>query len=62
MWILIAGGLMITLPALVVIFWLFGTDAMFPALASFALNMLPFVAAFLLLRKKHRDGDLDIGH
>lgn len=61
MWILIGGGLMITLPALVVIVALFGKDAMVPALASFAINMLPFIAAFFLLRKQARKG-MDLEH
>ena len=62
MWILIIGGLMITLPAVAVALFMFGKMGMVPALASFAINMLPFVAAFILLRKQAKNGDLDMDH
>ncbi len=62
MWILIAGGLMITLPALVVAVFMIGKVGMLPAIASFTINMLPFVAAYLLLRKQAKNGDIDLGH
>jgi hypothetical protein len=46
---LIAGG-MITLPAIIVIFWFFGRTAMVPALVSFGVNIIPFLVAGWLLR------------
>jgi hypothetical protein len=62
MWIMIVGGLMITLPAIVVVIAMFGTTAMIPALASFMINMLPFIAAFVLIRKKMKGGGIDLEH
>jgi hypothetical protein len=62
MWIVLVGGLMITLPAIIVIFALFGTQAMIPALASFCINMLPFIAAYFLMRKQAKEGNVDLGH
>ena len=48
--IMLLAGLMITLPAIVVAFYFFGRTAMFPALVSLAINMLPFIVAGLLMR------------
>lgn len=57
------AGIMITLPAIVIMFAFFGRSAMYPALASFGVNMLPFLAVMYLLRgrKGKEDGD-DFGH
>lgn len=49
------AGLMITFPALVVVFYFFGRTAMLPALASLTINLLPFLVAGLLLGKKGGD-------
>ena len=62
MWIILVGGLMITLPATVVILFSLGRVAMLPAAASLAINMIPFLAAWLLTRKAVKDGDVDLGH
>lgn len=51
------AGLMITLPAIVIMIAFFGRSAMFPALASFAVNMLPFFAIMYLLRNQKGGGD-----
>ena len=44
----------------------FGTlqmvEAMIPALVSFCINMLPFIAAYFLMRKQAKDGNVDLGH
>ncbi len=55
------AGLMITLPAIVIIIAFFGNTAMFPALASFGVNMLPFFAVMYLMRKRKGGGE-DLGH
>jgi len=46
------AAVLITLPAIVVAFFFFGTRMMLPALASLSVNSLPFVVAGYLLRKK----------
>lgn len=56
---MLIGGLLITFPALVVVVWFFGHDAMAPALASLALNSLPFLVAAWLLRDKGDDEGAD---
>lgn len=48
---LLAGG-MITLPAIIVIFFFFGRTMMIPAIVSLAINMLPFLVAGWLFRGK----------
>ncbi len=48
--ILLIAGLMITMPALAVIFLYFGTALMWGALASLFINFLPFAIAAYLLR------------
>lgn len=56
---LIAGG-MITFPAILLVFYFFGTTMMIPALASLAINSLPFlVAGWLLGNGKDEDGEAD---
>lgn len=62
MWIIIVGGLMITLPATAVMLFSFGTVRMFPALVSFLLNMLPFVVAWAMLRRSGGEGGADLEH
>jgi hypothetical protein len=44
-----------------VILFSFGRISLWPALASFTINMLPFLVAFLIMRRsgKHGGGDLD---
>ena len=54
--IMLLAGLMITLPAIVVVFFFFGQTMMIPALFSLALNLIPFVVAGLLMRG--RTGDI----
>jgi hypothetical protein len=55
---ILIAGLMITLPAIVIMIAFFGRAAMFPALASFGVNMLPFFAIMYLLRGR-KSNDLD---
>ena len=62
MWIVLVGGFMITLPATAVILFSFGRVSMFPALASLAINMLPFVVAYLIMRKTGGDHGHDLDH
>ena len=62
MWIILVGGLMITLPATAVILFSFGTIRMFPALVSLLLNMLPFLVAWLMLRKHGKEDGADLEH
>ena len=62
MWIIIVGGLMITLPATAVMLFSFGSVSMFPALVSFLINMLPFLVAFLMLRKHGKESGADLEH
>lgn len=62
MWIIIVGGLMITLPATAVMLFSFGTIRMIPALVSFLLNMLPFVVAWAMLRRHGGEEGADLEH
>ena len=62
MWIVLVGGLMITLPATAVILFSFGTIRMIPALVSLSLNLLPFLVAFLILKKSGGDHSHDLEH
>ena len=62
MWIVIVGGLMITLPATAVILFSFGTIRMVPAMLSLAINMLPFLVAYVILRKSGGDHSHDLEH
>jgi Mn2+/Fe2+ NRAMP family transporter len=51
------AGVLITLPATVVIlFFLTRPEMMLPAVASLALNSLPFIVAILLIRHAKRRG------
>jgi Mn2+/Fe2+ NRAMP family transporter len=51
------AGVLITLPAIVVIlFFLTRPEMMLPAVASLALNSLPFIVAILLIRHAKRRG------
>ena len=62
MWIVLVGGLMITLPATAVILFSFGTIRAIPALISLSINLLPFVVAYVLLRKSGGDHSHDLEH
>ena len=62
MWIVLVGGLMITLPATAVILFSFGTIRAIPALVSLSINLLPFVVAYVILRKTGKHGGGDLGH
>jgi hypothetical protein len=62
MWIVLVGGFMITLPATAVILFSFGRVSAIPALASLAINMLPFLLAALVMRKSGGDHGHDIDH
>jgi hypothetical protein len=53
---MLLAGVLITLPAIVVLFFFFGQRMMYPALASLAINMLPFIVAGLLLKGDDADG------
>lgn len=59
--IIFIAGIMITLPAIVIMLAFFGRAAMWPAFASFAVNMLPFIAMMILLRGR-KDSSDDLGH
>lgn len=56
---MLVAGLLITLPAILVVFWFFGHPAMIPALASLGINFLPFIVAALLLGRRRHTGDVD---
>ena len=62
MWIVLVGGFMITLPATAVILFSFGRISMIPALVSLSINLLPFVVAYVLLRKSGGDHSHDLEH
>lgn len=50
--------LLITLPAIVVVIFFFGRPIMVPALASLAVNSLPFlVAGWMIHKRGQQDGD-----
>lgn len=53
---MLIAGLLITLPAIVVVFYFFGKPAMLPALASLGINFLPFVVAALLIGRRKGAG------
>lgn len=61
MGMMIIAGLLITLPAIVIAVVFAGSPIMIPALASLAINFLPFLAAIFLLRGRKGEGD-DFGH
>ena len=57
------GALLITLPAVIAVIYAIGAGnekLMYAALASFGLNLIPFVAAGLLMGKQK--GGPDLGH
>jgi len=61
------AGVLITLPAIVVFFFFITRPSMaLPALASLALNSLPFIVAILLIRHAKKRGasmeDYEGGH
>ena len=62
MWIVLIGGFMITLPATAVILFSFGRPSMVPAMISLGLNMLPFIVAYVLMRKAGGDHGHDLDH
>jgi hypothetical protein len=62
MWIVLVGGLMITLPATAVILFSLGDIAAIPALVSLSINLLPFLVAYVLMRKVGGDHGHDIDH
>lgn len=55
------AGLMITSPAIVAALYFFGRPAMWPAIASLAINFLPFAAAIWFLRGRKDIAD-DMEH
>ncbi len=57
--IMLLAGALITLPAICVVVIFFGRSMMIPALASLAINLLPFIVAGLLMRRGGIDG---MGH
>lgn len=60
---ILLGGLMITLPAVIVVLLFIGRPMMIPALVSLAVNSLPFIAAYWLLRKQNKKGGgIDLEH
>jgi hypothetical protein len=61
---MLIAGLMITLPAIVVILWFVGVGTPYlvlGALASLAVNSLPFLAAMYLIGKSKGNG-VDLEH
>jgi hypothetical protein len=53
---MLLGGVLITLPATVVLLFFFGRTMMIPAIASLSINLLPFIVAGILLRDKDPEG------
>lgn len=53
--IIMLAGIMITLPAIIVVLSFFGGSMMLPALASLLINFTPFVVAGLLLRRQSQN-------
>lgn len=53
--VMLMAGVLITLPAIIVIGYFFGRPMMIPALASLLINFIPFVIAGLLLRGSEDD-------
>lgn len=51
MGLMLLGGLLIALPAVVVVVYFWGTLMMFPALASIFIAALPFLAFMLVARR-----------
>jgi hypothetical protein len=62
MWIVLVGGFMITLPATAVILFSFGRVSMIPAMLSLAINMLPFIVAYVIMRRSGGDHGSDLEH
>jgi hypothetical protein len=63
MWIVLVGGLMITLPATVVILFALPYGyTLWPAVASLSINMLPFLIAYIIMRSQAKKGGLDLEH
>lgn len=56
---MIIAALLITLPAIVVVLFFFGTRMMLPALVSLSINSLPFIVAGWLLKKQGAGPDLE---
>lgn len=58
MLMLMLAGLLVVCPAIVVVLWFINQPAwIVPAVASLAINSLPFVVAILLMRGQKGDGD-----
>jgi hypothetical protein len=54
---LLIAGLLVVFPAIVVVLWYIDRPMwMLPALVSFAINLLPFIVAILILRAMKRKG------
>ncbi len=51
MWMVVVGGLLITLPAIVTVGYFVGTTMVFPAIASLFMAALPFFAFAYVLRR-----------
>jgi hypothetical protein len=62
MWIVLVGGLMITLPATAVVLFSLGSISAIPALASLSINMLPFIVGYILMRRSGGDHGHDLDH
>jgi Mn2+/Fe2+ NRAMP family transporter len=57
MGMLLLAGLLVVSPALVVVVWYIDRPMwILPAAVSFAINLLPFVVAVLILRASKRNG------
>jgi F0F1-type ATP synthase assembly protein I len=57
MGMLLIAGLLVVSPAIVVVLWYIDRPTwILPALASFAINVLPFLVAIWLLRGQKRKG------
>jgi len=55
------AGILITLPAIIIVLAFFGRPAMLPALASFGVNMLPFLAVIFLVMRARAKGNRGTG-
>jgi hypothetical protein len=58
---MLIAGLVITFPAILVLFFYMGTTVALSALASLAVNSIPFIVGGLLLRKGG-GGEDEAGH
>lgn len=54
---MLIAGVLITLPAIVVVVWFFGATMALPAAASLAVNFLPFLVVGWLMSRHRGEND-----